>query len=91
MQRQFYVGNTRYRGRHRIYVSHREAILNRLAIDDPGRELATEFLQRHRIVLAEEIGMRPFQRMGARARDIWRGVAAQVEQMREAMRERTGV
>lgn len=35
-QRQFYVGNTRYRGAHRIYVSHREAIMRRLATPDPA-------------------------------------------------------
>ncbi len=88
MQRQFYVGNTRYRGRHRIYVSHREAILNRLALGDPGRELATEFVQRQQLVLAEEIGMRPFRRMGERARNIWRSVATQLDELRETMRER---
>jgi ATP-dependent exoDNAse (exonuclease V) alpha subunit len=91
MQRQFYVGNTRYRGRHRIYVSNRAAILNRLATADPGRELATEFLRRQNITLAQEIGMRPFQRMGARARHVWQAVAAQMAQAREAVRERMEV
>lgn len=91
MRRQFYVGNTRFRGRHRIYVSHREPILQRLAQGDPGRELATEFLERQHIVLAEEIGMRPLRRMGARARHVWRGVAARWEEMRQTMGERTEV
>ena len=88
MERQFYVGNTRYRGHHRIYVSHREPILRRLAQGDPGRELATEFLPRQNIVLAEKIGMRPFRRMGTRARQVWRSVAAQWEELRETVRER---
>lgn len=88
MQRQFYVGNTRYRGHHRIYVSHREAILNRLALADPGRELATEFAQRHQLVLAEEIGMRPLRRMGERARQIWRNVTEHWEDLRETVQER---
>lgn len=88
MQRQFYVGNTRFRGRHQIFVSHRDAILNRLAVPDPGRELASEFVRRQNIVLAEKISMRPFERMGARARQMWQGVAAQMEQVRAAMRER---
>ena len=88
MQRQFYVGNTRYRGHHRIYVSHREAILNRIALADPGRELATEFARRHHVTLAEEIGMRPWRRMGARARNIWRSVTEHWETLREEVRER---
>lgn len=88
MPRQFYVGNTRYCGRHRIYVSHRDAIMERLTRADPGRELATEFVQRHHVVLAEEIGMRPFRRMGERARQMWQGVAAHLEQVRETVRER---
>lgn len=91
MRRQFYVGNTRYRGRHRIYVSHREPILQRLAQGDPGRELATEFLERQHIVLAEEIRMRPLRRMGNRARHVWRNVAARWEELRQTIGERTEV
>jgi conjugative relaxase-like TrwC/TraI family protein len=45
-RREFYVGNTRYRGAHAIYVSRKQAILSRLANADAGRELATEFLER---------------------------------------------
>lgn len=91
MQRQFYVGNTRYRGVHRIYVSRPEAVLNRLSIDDAGRELATEFLRRHRMVQAEEIAMRPFQRMGERARAVWMGVATRWQRAREEIRARMEV
>jgi hypothetical protein len=50
-RREFYVGNTRYRGAHAIYVTQKEAILSRLADADAGRELATEFMARHRIAL----------------------------------------
>lgn len=88
MRRQFYVGNTRYRGRHRIYVSHHEPILQRLALGDPGRELATEFLARQHLTHAEEIKMRPLRRMGARARHIFRNVAARWEDLRETMHAR---
>lgn len=89
MRRQFYVGNTRYRGRHRIYVSHHEPILQRLAQGDTGRELATEFLERQQLVQAERIRMRPLRRMGHRARYVWRNVAAQWEELREAIRAKT--
>ncbi len=54
-RRQFYVGNTRFRGAHRIYVTHREAILHRLSLPDPGRELATEFVHRHGLNYAQRI------------------------------------
>lgn len=87
MRRQFYVGNTRYRGAHRIYVSHREAILERLASPDPGRELATEFARRHRMTLAEEVALRPFERMSERMRRVWLGMAARWEEARENMRQ----
>ncbi len=87
MRRQFYVGNTRYRGAHRIYVSHREPVLARLARPDAGRELVSEFVRRHRIVLAEEIAMRPFRRMGERMRSMWFGMAARWRETREGVRE----
>jgi len=48
-RRQFYVGNTRFRGAHAIYVSNKEEILARLHRTDEGRELATEFMQRHQM------------------------------------------
>lgn len=91
MRRQFYVGNTRYRGSHRIYVSHREAILNRLAMADPGRELATEFVARQKLVLGEEIAVRPLRRMGRQARHVWNGIAEQWREIRETVRERMEV
>jgi ATP-dependent exoDNAse (exonuclease V) alpha subunit len=54
-RRQFYVGNTRYRGAHAIYLTKKEELLHRLARPDPGRELATEFMARHRLVLREQV------------------------------------
>ncbi len=54
-RRQFYVGNTRFRGAHAIYVSRKDEILRRLAQPDAGRELATEFMSRHRIVENEQL------------------------------------
>jgi conjugative relaxase-like TrwC/TraI family protein len=91
MRRQFYVGNTRYRGAHRIYVSHGQAILGRLARPDPGRELATEFAHRHRLTRAERLSMGPLQRMNTQLRRMWRSWINEAEEMREAMDQRTGV
>jgi conjugative relaxase-like TrwC/TraI family protein len=76
MHRQFYVGNTRYRGSHRIYVSHRNAILQRLALPDPGRELASEFIERHQLTVAERIAPRPFQRLRSQLKQVWLAAAA---------------
>jgi conjugative relaxase-like TrwC/TraI family protein len=91
MRRQFYVGNTRFRGTHRIYVSHREAILNRLAVGDPGRELATEFVERQNIVLAEKIAVRPLRGVRQRARQVWQGLAERWQEIQETVRERMEV
>jgi len=71
MRRQFYVGNTRYRGAHRIYVSHRDAILHRLALPDPGRDLASEFIERHRLTMAEQIAPYPLQQLRPQIRQSW--------------------
>lgn len=90
MRRQFYVGNTRFRGRHRIFVSHAGAILARLGQADPGRELAHEFARRQRLLPAERIALRPLQRFGQAARQIWSEVSQHWEEMREAIRERMG-
>jgi len=72
-RRQFYVGNTRYRGAHTIYVSNKEDILRRLAKPDAGRELSTEFMQRHRIVEREHLVPRPVRGLRARMRAAWLG------------------
>jgi hypothetical protein len=47
-RRELYVGNTRYRGAHAIYVTNVETLYQRLAWRDTGRELASEFVQRQR-------------------------------------------
>lgn len=70
-RRQFYVGNTRYRGAHAIYVSSKSDILRRLDRPDAGRELATEFMQRHRIVVGEHLVPRPVRGLRARMRAAW--------------------
>jgi conjugative relaxase-like TrwC/TraI family protein len=90
-RRQFYVGNTRYRGAHAIYVSNRDDILNRLAQPDAGRELATEFMERHRIVMSERLVPRPVRGLHARMRAAWLGAADKLRQAREVRDERIGV
>jgi conjugative relaxase-like TrwC/TraI family protein len=71
-RRQFYVGNTRYRGAHAIYLSNKEEILRRLARPDPGRELATEFMQRHGLEYSHAQETRARQSFVAKARYVWR-------------------
>lgn len=90
-RRQFYVGNTRYRGAHAIYVSNKDDILHRLARPDAGRELATEFMKRHRIVESERLVPRPLRRLRARMRAAWLGAADKLHQAREVRGERMGV
>lgn len=87
MRRQFYVGNTRYRGTHQILVSHRDAILVRLGRTDPGRELATEFLHRHRLVPGERVTTQRLHRMRNRLRQAWLGLAARWQETRQGMGE----
>jgi ATP-dependent exoDNAse (exonuclease V) alpha subunit len=70
-RRQFYVGNTRYRGAHAIYLSNKTEILSRLARPDPGRELATEFMARHRLTLDERLAPRATRGLRAGVREAW--------------------
>jgi hypothetical protein len=70
-RRQFYVGNTRYRGAHAIYVSNKAEILRRLARPDPGRELATEFMARHRLTIDERLALRVRRDLRAGMREAW--------------------
>lgn len=91
MRRQFYVGNTRYRGAHQIFVSHRAAIFSRLGRVDPGRELATEFMRRQGISPAERAAMRHLHRMGAQMRQVWMSLTARWQETRDVVRERTEV
>jgi ATP-dependent exoDNAse (exonuclease V) alpha subunit len=90
-RRQFYVGNTRFRGAHRIYVSHRQAILDRLSRPDPGRELATEFLSRQRLTMAELISRRRLPRVRERMRLALWHLAEQWRRMREAISQKQEV
>ncbi|AHF89881.1 conjugal transfer protein [Opitutaceae bacterium TAV5] len=82
--RQFYVGSTRYRGSHAIYVSSRAEILRQLSRPDPGRELATEFLSRHGIA-AE---MRQARGLRARMRAAWRAAADALRRKQAGHHER---
>lgn len=84
--RQFYVGNTRYRGSHAIYVSSRAEILRRLSQPDDGRELATEFVERHRIVMNERVSRR--RDLRARMRAAWASMADTLREWRENLGER---
>jgi conjugative relaxase-like TrwC/TraI family protein len=83
-RRQFYVGNTRYRGAHAIYLSNKEEILRRLARPDPGRELATEFMQRHGLEYSHAQETRARQSFAAKARYVWRQT---MERLRRAQSE----
>ena len=70
-RRQFYVGNTRYRGTHTLYVSNQERLMDRLSQPDEGRELATEFCQRHGITAREGLAIRTAEAVRARLRILW--------------------
>lgn len=90
-RRQFYVGNTRYRGAHAIYVSNKDDILRRLARPDAGRELATEFMDRHRIVINERLVPRRVRGMRAWVQAAWLGATEQLRRTQEVRGERRGV
>ena len=90
-RRQFYVGNTRYRGAHAIYVSNKDDILRRLARPDAGRELATEFMARHRIIINERLVPRRVRGMRAWMQAAWLGAAEQLRRTQDVRGERRGV
>ncbi len=77
-RRQFYVGNTRYRGAHAIYVANKAGILRRLTRPDDGRELATEFVARHRLAENLRHVPRPIRNLRSWIRAAWLGVAAKL-------------
>jgi conjugative relaxase-like TrwC/TraI family protein len=87
IRRQFYVGNTRHQGRHRIFATNPDQILNRLALVD-DRELATEFVERRQMVQRESLALRPFRYLGERARFVWYAVQEQVERARKAITQK---
>ncbi|MBL9212707.1 MAG: relaxase domain-containing protein [Opitutaceae bacterium] len=70
-RQQFYVGNTRYRGAHAIYVANKEAIHSRLQGFPDQRELATEFVQRHRMAELLHVVPRVLLQLRERARRAW--------------------
>jgi hypothetical protein len=74
-RRQFYVGNTRFRGAHAIYVSQKEEILRRLVQSEANRELATEFMERHSLVENEHLVPRPVRGLRSHLRNAWLAVA----------------
>lgn len=90
-RRQFYVGNTRYRGAHAIYVSNKDDILRRLARPDAGRELATEFMERHRILINERLVPRRVRGMRAWMQAAWLGAAEKLRRTEQVRGERRGV
>jgi len=77
-RRQFYVGNTRYRGAHAIYLSNKAEILRRLARPDPGRELATEFMARHRLVHDERLAPHVRRSVRAQVARMWQEAVSKV-------------
>jgi ATP-dependent exoDNAse (exonuclease V) alpha subunit len=89
MRRQFYVGNTRYRGAHRIYVTHRETILTRLRNPDPGRELATEFMEQHGLKIGEAVTRHRLHRVTAKLRRAWLAMEQRWRQSQDAQRQET--
>jgi conjugative relaxase-like TrwC/TraI family protein len=90
-RRQFYVGNTRFRGAHVIYVSNKEEIFARLNGTDDGRELAIEFMQRHRLVEREDLVPRPVRHLSPKMRLAWLGTAAQRMHEHRQLNERHSV
>jgi len=90
-RRQFYVGNTRYRGAHAIDVSHKDEILRRLMRTDGGRDLATEFIGRGNLSEGEQEQMRRSRSERTRMHAIWRKLGEQWQQIRESRGERAGV
>jgi conjugative relaxase-like TrwC/TraI family protein len=80
-RRQFYVGNTRFRGAHAIYLSNKNEILRRIALPDTGRELATEFMERQGLAENEHLVPRPVRRLGVHLRYAWLAAA---EKLRRA-------
>ncbi len=88
-RRQFYVGSTRYRGSHAIYVSSREEILRQLGRSDEGRELATEFTARRRIVINERVSRH--RDLRTRIRAAWAMMAETLREWRRNLGERRSV
>jgi hypothetical protein len=89
-RRQFYVGSTRYRGAHAIYVSNKDEILRRLARPDAGRELATEFMKRHTTLVNERLVPRRMRGWRAWMKAAWLGAAEKIRMSQDMRGERRG-
>jgi len=81
-QRQFYVGNTRYRERHHLYVASHETVVRRLKHLQDDRELATEFMERQNLTHTHS----RFERMQARIRHWMHWQQRQNQGERQGMR-----
>jgi ATP-dependent exoDNAse (exonuclease V) alpha subunit len=90
-RRQFYVGNTRFRGAHAIYVANKDEILARLNRTDGGRELATEFMQRHRMSERERFVPRVIRDMRPEVRVAWLAATTKQQRARQQRTERRSV
>jgi hypothetical protein len=74
-----------------IYVSNKEEIFARLNGTDDGRELAIEFMQRHRLVEREDLVPRPVRHLSPKMRLAWLGTAAQRMHEHRQLNERHSV
>jgi ATP-dependent exoDNAse (exonuclease V) alpha subunit len=90
-RRQFYVGNTRFRGAHAIYVTNKEEVIARLNRTDDRRELATEFMQRHRIVEREHLVPRAVRDLRPQVRAAWIAATTNQQRARQQRTERRSV
>jgi conjugative relaxase-like TrwC/TraI family protein len=88
-RRQFYVGNTRYRGAHAIYVSNKDEIFQRLMSRDVGRELATEFMERNGLGPQEHVARRAERSVKARLRAALFNANQRLRQMHQNRAART--
>lgn len=79
VRRQFYVGNTRFRGAHAIYLSNKDEILSRLAWQDSGRELATEFMERRGLLQRQHLVPRTLRHLSMHIQAAWLYATAQVQ------------
>ena len=80
--RQYYVGSTRYRGAHTIYVKNKEAVLYKVARPSFGRELATEFMERTSIQYNMSLFPGSIRRLNANLRLAWLAMVAQQQRAR---------
>lgn len=88
LRRQFYVGSTRYRGSHTIYLSNKERMLQRLLAPDPGRELATEFMLRRNLAFTEKQSARVRRGIGVSLQRAWQRTTDAIRRIRRQTNER---